>query len=873
MERAEGQIVFFANNQEPRQLVLSGSTVIGRGERAERREGRILLDYPFLAEEQLRLVKEKDSWYCETLTDGGAIITIAGESIPKGERRKLHDFSSIHLNGQDGTMTILFRQDAPISAGWRVIELNGNAGDDSSTYSDGDPNITTGAVSGTGSSVNSNSEAGHTVQIMDATDVDKPKDEQDVIDLGLENGKWSIKELHSEQVFVNDRKVSGPCELKMDDSVELGNTTFLFEGSRLIYSIPESDTAVPLSICIDERTVLSGFNKKTLLKDINLEIKPGEMVLILGGSGAGKTTFVNAVTGYEKAKASIRRGDVDFYRDYNDIKYKIGFVPQSDLMRGEDTVAATLLNAAQMRLPAEIPEAEKRERVHQTLAMFGLSELENEPVSKLSGGQRKRLSICVEYIADPTIFILDEPDSGLDGVMARDLMERLKAIAREGRIVMVITHQPDRAADLFDKVIVLAKGGKEHIGQLAFFGTVSECRSFFEVETMEQVVRSINSVSEGGLGEADYFIEKYRKHRAYTDKEKAWKEIHTSEAEAGENADAGASDKAKEKFSLKNAFRRNKQEKAAALGTEYGHAGHIEQTGIYLGKLLRLFVLEKHWVVLVMAAVIAFLVSYVVGLNMFQSMEGAKLGGLAFGCVCIWNGFFNSIQMVCKERDIVKREHRAGLHITAYMAAQVIYQAAICALQVLIFQSIFAWKGLVYPESGVFFLNTRFEFGITLFLITFSADMLALMVSCLVRNTTTAMTIIPFLLMVQMLFSDVAFPLSGKVAKLADITVSKWGIRAMCAQARYNTLPSTSAWRQFTKIANQSEEGKLLVQYMKENNLVSEFQSKAAASLTNVLYASTPSNLLHCWGVLLGFSALYIAVGTIALEFIDRDKR
>ena len=145
------------------------------------------------------------------------------------------------------------------------------------------------------------------------------------------------------------------------------------------------------------------------------------------------------------------------------------------------------------------------------LETLGLESEKDSLVSKLSGGQRKRLSIAVEYIADPSLFFLDEPDSGLDGVMARHLMECLRGIADQGKTVIVITHAPDRVIDLFDKVIVLAKDSRKNVGHLAFCGSPKEARDFFDVETMEEVVRRINRPDEGGEGMADYYIEKYQK--------------------------------------------------------------------------------------------------------------------------------------------------------------------------------------------------------------------------------------------------------------------------------------------------------------------------------------------------------------------------
>jgi len=263
-----------------------------------------------------------------------------------------------------------------------------------------------------------------------------------------------------------------------------------------------------LTVNIAERKIVDFFKKKVLLKDIHMNIPRGHMVLLLGGSGAGKTTYLNAVTGYEKADAVVKLDGQDIYTDYAKMKYDVGFVPQQDLMRGNDTVALTLTDAASLRLPSSVSFFKKKKRVNEVLEEFGLATVRNSLVEKLSGGQRKRLSIAMEYISDPTLFILDEPDSGLDGVVARGLFEKLRAIADQGKIVIVITHTPDRVIDLFDDVIVLAKDASR-TGRLAWYGPVDEAREFFGKDTMEGILLSINQKDEGGEGKADEFVEKY----------------------------------------------------------------------------------------------------------------------------------------------------------------------------------------------------------------------------------------------------------------------------------------------------------------------------------------------------------------------------
>lgn len=263
-----------------------------------------------------------------------------------------------------------------------------------------------------------------------------------------------------------------------------------------------------LTVNIEDRTITDFFKKKQLLRDIHMNIEPGHMVLLLGGSGAGKTTFVNAVNGYEKANAEIILNGENLYKEYKKMKYKVGFVPQMDLVRGNDTVERTLYDAAKLRIPVTVSKDERNKRIWSVLQFFGLEPVKDRLCDKLSGGQRKRLSIAMEYISNPDLFILDEPDSGLDGVMARELMEGLRSIADQGKIVMVITHSPDRVIDLFDDVIVLAKDSKL-TGRLTYFGPVEEAKTFFDTDLMERIVLRINRKEEGGDGRADEFIEKY----------------------------------------------------------------------------------------------------------------------------------------------------------------------------------------------------------------------------------------------------------------------------------------------------------------------------------------------------------------------------
>lgn len=354
---------------------------------------------------------------------------------------------------------------------------------------------------------------------------------------------WAIIDHNSTNgVILNGKRISYPRYLSPLDVVRLADTYFVFLGDTLFFSngqmtdtqfIPDAPAKVPvdggtdiqahlpgsrpnaqncadqLRINIYQRSVVQRFKKMMLLQNIKMTINNGEMVLILGGSGAGKTTFINAVMGYEKAEGKITYRDTDIYEEYEQMKFEIGFVPQQDLLRNSDTVYDTLANAAEMKMPKRINSEEREERINFVLEELGLAREKNSLVSKLSGGQKKRLSIAVELISDPSLFFLDEPDSGLDDIIGRGLMENLRRIADRGKIVMIITHSPERATGLFDKVIVLAKSTKDNSGHLAFYGSVKQAFSFFEVSSFQEIVKKINRRDENGEGLSDYFIEKY----------------------------------------------------------------------------------------------------------------------------------------------------------------------------------------------------------------------------------------------------------------------------------------------------------------------------------------------------------------------------
>lgn len=299
------------------------------------------------------------------------------------------------------------------------------------------------------------------------------------------------------------------------------------------------------------------------------------------------------------------------------------------------------------------------------------------------------------------------------------------------------------------------------------------------------------------------------------------------------------------------------------------YAGRRKQLNIYLGKFFRLFLFEKQWVSVILSAMIAFLVAKVVGRNLFVVMEGTKTGCLALACVCLWNGMFNSVQIVCRERQMVKREHRSGMSIRAYIGAHMIIQALLCAMQSLILIVMLKLCGVHYPDHGLIFPIFYLDFFITLFLITYASDMMGLLVSCVVHTTTMAMTVMPCILIIQLVFAGVAFQLSGRAQSLSYGTITKWGITALCTEANYNGLPTNILYSQVQKIGDRERIVKEVLEMIDE----AKFKMASAKYLEDPDYEYNEANILKEWGVLLAFSIVFAGLGTVSLSFVDHDKR
>ena len=287
--------------------------------------------------------------------------------------------------------------------------------------------------------------------------------------------------------------------------------------------------------------------------------------------------------------------------------------------------------------------------------------------------------------------------------------------------------------------------------------------------------------------------------------------------------------------------------------------GRMGQIKIYVGKCFRTFIHEKGWKSLISTLVISIILAWVIGDNTFVVNESTKSGVFAMICGCIWIGLFNSIQSICRERAIIKREHRTGLHISSYVIAHMIFEFVQCLAEAIILTTVF---GIIrdLPSYGVLFQWAAFEFFISFTLIIFCADALGILVSCLVKTENAAMTIMPFVLIVQLVMSGMMFTLPDNAGAIKELTISKWGLCAICSSADLNEIPTRDTLEKFKEAAESDEE----ITSWKDLGLTQKYDMDYDASVQNVT---------KTWLVLGLYSALYGAIGIAGLKLVDKDKR
>lgn len=596
-------------------------------------------------------------------------------------------------------------------------------------------------------------------------------------------------------VLVNGSYVRGSQVLRDKDVIQILGFQLLFCQGCLYYK--SAAKGISLQVQGVTKIVGKGRKKKKILNDVSCEIQGNEFVAIIGGSGAGKTTLMNAISGFEpEFEGKVFCNGTDLVENFQALKNVIGFVPQQDIIYENLTLRKMLYYSAKIRMPKDTRPEEIRKRIEEVLDMVDLKSHQGTYIRKLSGGQKKRASIAVELLADPKLFFLDEPTSGLDPGTEKNLMLSLKSLAREqNKTIIMVTHTTANL-HLCDKVIFMGPGGR-----LCFCGNVEEAKQFYQTDDLVNIYNMI------AASPAEW-EQRYRRFRSR-------EEMRPSRARDRENL---------AKTGEKSGFRQFR-----VLLKRYSE--------LMLNDRQRLLVL------LYQPCIIALLLYIVADENIFTIYESTKSMLFALSCSGIWIGLFNSIQEICKERAIVKREYMANLKLPGYVLSKFSFQFVLGGIQAAFLTMIFL--GLVdQDKKGIFLKHFSPEMFLTVWLTVLASIALGFVISAMVKTGDKAMAIAPFVLIIQLLFSGILFTLEGAGKIISYFTISRWSVEGLGSIAKLNRMDL-----------------KLQADYP-----MLEHEAEA-------FFKATKLHVVQCWGILLFMTVLFLALSVLFLRRIAKDTR
>ena len=535
-------------------------------------------------------------------------------------------------------------------------------------------------------------------------------------------------------VILNNSRISHKERLQEKDIITITNSKLIFMTTMLFYCYSHEGISVDVNNVVVQR----GKGRKSFLtsRDVTFSVKPGELVAIVGGSGAGKSTILNCMCGYLRpTKGSVFINGLDLYQNFNFLKKLVGYVPQSDIVYNNLSLDEMLFYTAKLRLPKDTSFKEREAAIDRAISLVELQDKRDSLIKSLSGGQRKRASIAVELVSDPKLLLLDEPASGLDPGTERSLMISLREMANRGKTVVLVTHSTLQL-QLCDKIAFLGNGG-----YLCFYGTYEEAMAFFKVSSIVDIYELLTN------------------HAAY------WSERY-----------------ARTRFSF-----HSENKTSATARKRSSHS--FSQFCVLSSRYIKLLTHDSKRILMLLgqAPLLALLISLVADGNQFEQYEMTKSLLFALSCAAFWVGMLNAIQEICKERIIVKREYMTGLSLNAYLASKMLILGGLSLIQSALMTIVLT--GIIgLPKEGVI-THPFLELLAPTFVTTVAATSIGLFVSSLFSNADRALTIAPILLMPQILFSGLIFKLDGATEYISWAAVSRWSVEGYGTTANLNALP------------------------------------------------------------------------------------
>ena len=554
------------------------------------------------------------------------------------------------------------------------------------------------------------------------------------------NGQYYVFDNGSTNgVFVNGSRIQKSYHLSNKDIFTVLNTTFIYDGNVVYYKVnPEG---IALEIHDLNKDVPAKGGKKTILDKVSLSIEPNEFVAIIGGSGAGKTTLMTAMSGFDsKVTGRVYCNGTNLRENFQTLKNIIGFVPQQDIIYENITLKKMLYYTAKMKMPEDTSTAEIDARIEEVLGMVELSEHKDTYIRRLSGGQKKRASIAVELLANPGLFFLDEPTSGLDPGTEEHLMRTLSKLSKEQeKTIIMVTHTINNL-DLCDKVIIMGYGGR-----LCYCGSPAGIKDFFQTDDLVKVYDIITADPKG-----------------WESRFKMSGINQVSEHTAESNGEAIKPRKV-------NGF---------------------TQLGILVRRYTTLIMNDMQRLALIFGQplIIGLLLTLVAGPDIYQKFTETQSILFTLMSGGIWMGLLNTIQEVNKERVILKREYMGNLKLPVYMLSKYIVQGVISLVQAVILVVTFVLVKGTPNCKGVIIFNATVEIIVLIFLTIYASAGMGLLLSSITKSADRAMAIAPFVLIIQLIFSGILFELTGATDKISYVTFSRWAMESIGSTCDLNEL-------------------------------------------------------------------------------------
>ncbi|WP_437006180.1 FHA domain-containing protein [Streptomyces sp. enrichment culture] len=578
-----------------------------------------------------------------------------------------------------------------------------------------------------------------------------PDGRMEIRDLGSHNGTY----VNGQPIAKGGSQLLGPTDI-----VGVGHSTFRIVGDRLEEFVDTGEvsfSARHLTVTVD--------GGKQILKDVSFGVPEKSLIAVIGPSGSGKSTLLKALTGYRPAdQGEVLYDNRNLYKQFAELRQRIGLVPQDDILHKELTVKKALKYAAKLRFPADTTAAERDARIDEVLRELKLDIHKDKKVTSLSGGQRKRVSVALELLTKPSLIFLDEPTSGLDPGMDRDVMQLLRGLADDGRTVLVVTHSVAELATC-DKLLVMAPGGS-----VAYFGSPEEALNFFGYDTWADVFSA---------------FENYRDY----DWAGRWKGSQHYQMYA---ADLDAVAPQSVQVPPMQAMKPPKPQ------------GWMPQFVTLVRRYVSVIASDKGFLALmvILPAVlgaVSLLIDADKGLlpNPANPQTGRIIpNGTATTVLLIlavgacFAGAANSVRELIKERVIYERERATGLSRSAYLMSKVFVLGLITVFQGLLV-GVIGFASREIPEEGLVLGGmTLVELSLPIMALGFTSMMFGLVISSLVKTAEKTMPLLVMFAIIQVVFTGCLFALNGAVGvnQFSYLMPSRWAVAAAGATLDFNKI-------------------------------------------------------------------------------------